>query len=92
MDRIPALVTGIKEEIKESCPEVITDGSHPFRVHWTNFAADHLEISVDCRLKSPPRGDKYLEIRQNILVAIARAVKKMRFDFAMPIPIDNCTD
>ena len=84
MDRIPALLTCIKDEIKETCPTVITDGSHPFRVYWTSFEADHLEISVDCRLKSPPVGDLFYDARQNILIAIARAVKKMQINFAMP--------
>lgn len=84
VDRIPALLTCIKDEIKETCPTVITDGSHPFRVYWTSFEADHLEISVDCRLKSPPVGDLFYEARQNILIAIARAVKKMQINFAMP--------
>ena len=84
VDRIPALLACIKDEIKASCPEVITDGSHPFRVHWTNFEADHLEVTVDCRLNSPPIGDKFYDVRQNILVAIARAVKKMEVTFAMP--------
>lgn len=84
MDRIPALVAAIKEEIRSSCPTVITDGSHPFRVHWSNFEADHLAVSVDCRLKCPPIGDKYADARQNILIAVARAVKKMRVNFVMP--------
>jgi len=84
VDRIPTLVATIKEEIRSSCPEVVTDGSHPFRVVWSNFEADHLEVSVDCRLRCPPIGNKYAEARQNILIAIARAVKKMRFNFAMP--------
>jgi small-conductance mechanosensitive channel len=78
IERLPALVACIKEEIRTSCPEVISDGSRPF------FEADHLEVSVDCRLRSPPIGDKYVEARQNILMAIARAVKKMRLNFAMP--------
>ncbi len=82
--RIQEVVTAIKEEIKSSCPEVITDGSHPFRVFWSNFEADHLEVSVDCRLRCPPIGDRYFETRQKILVAIARAAKKMKFNFAMP--------
>jgi len=84
VDRIAKIVAGIKEEIRVSCPEVITDGSHPFRVVWSNFEVDHLEVSVDCRLRCPPIGDKYVETRQNILVAIAKAVKKMGHNFAMP--------
>ncbi len=84
MDRIPALLTCIKDEIKETCPTVITDGSHPFRVYWTSFEPDHLEISVDCRLKSPPVGDLFYDARQNILIAIAGAVTKTQINFAMP--------
>lgn len=82
--RISELVAAIKEEIRSSCPKVVTDGSHPFRVFWSNFEADHLEVSIDCRLRCPPIGDKYFETRQEILIAIARAVKKMKFNFAMP--------
>ncbi len=84
VEHITTIVAGIKEEIRASCPEVITDGSHPFRVVWSNFEVDHLEVSVDCRLRCPPIGDKYVEARQNILVAIARAVNKMGHAFAMP--------
>lgn len=82
--RIPEIVDAIKEEIRSSCPEVVTDGSHPFRVFWSNFEADHLEVSVDCRLRVAPIGDRYFQTRQEILIAIARAVKKMKFNFALP--------
>lgn len=84
IDRIPALVANIKKEITSSCPEVITDGSRPFHIVWSNFEADHLEVSVDCRLRCPPIGDKYVQIRQNILIAISRGVKDMNVNFALP--------
>jgi len=42
---IPALLEDIRTEIKKACPRLITDNSRPFRVFWTNFNEDHLEVS-----------------------------------------------
>ena len=64
LDEIPDLLDEIREEISASCPKVITDGSHVFRVRWTDFGAKHVEVIVDCRLRYPPGGEKYFEARQ----------------------------
>ena len=85
LDKIPDLVNDIREEIAASCPKVITDGSRTFRVKWVDFCDDHVEVLVDCRLRNPPSGDNYYEARQGVLEAIARATKKKRVEFAVPM-------
>ena len=84
IDIIPELCEEIREEIARSCPKVVTDGSRTFRVKWTDYQSDHVEVVVDCRLRNGPSGEKYYEARQGILEAIARAVKKRGIKFAVP--------
>lgn len=79
--KLPQLMVTVKEEIKRSCPEVITDGSRPFRAHWTDFGSK-LEVVVDCHLNVPPTEEKYWDARQEMLVAIARAVEQEGLEFA----------
>lgn len=84
LDLIPELCNDIRDEIAASCPKVVTDGSRTFRVAWTDYADDHVEVVVDCRLRNKPTGTLYYEARQGILEAIAQAVKKKRVEFAPP--------
>jgi small-conductance mechanosensitive channel len=81
-DIIPDLVEAIREEIKSSCPRLITDGTRPFRVIWTNYNEDHLEVLVNTHHYIAPLGDAYWINRQNVLQAIHRAVKKFGIEFA----------
>eukprot|EP00804_Cyclotella_cryptica_P012990 CCRYP_002324-RC/>CCRYP_002324-RC protein AED:0.11 eAED:0.11 QI:227/1/1/1/1/1/7/165/529 len=74
--KIPKLLDNIKEEIRLSCPKLITDGSRAFRAHWQNFEDDHLQVVVDCHFTIKPTGDEYYDNRQAVLEAIHRAVKK----------------
>jgi hypothetical protein len=75
-------VEAIREEIKSSCPQLITDGTRPFRVFWTNYNEDHLEVVVNTHHNIAPLGDAYWINRQNVLQAIQRAVKKFGIEFA----------
>lgn len=81
-DEVPALLESIREEIKKSCPRLITDSSRPFRVFWTNINEDHLEVMVDTHFKIAPIGDAYWQNRQAVLMAIQRAVKKHNVELA----------
>lgn len=81
-DIIPDLVEAIREEIKNSCPRLITDGTRPFRVVWTNYKEDHLEVVVNTHHNIAPLGDAYWINRQNVLQGIQRAVKKVGVEFA----------
>jgi Small-conductance mechanosensitive channel len=76
------LVEEIKSQIKQTTDKLITDGSRPFRVHWTGFGEEWLEVTVDCRLNIPPLTDEYYDTRQKILQAIARASEKCHARFA----------
>lgn len=75
-DKIPMLIDRIKYEIKMSCPELIVDGSRPFRVHWTSMNSDHCELTIDTRHRVKPTGDVYLDNRQSVLTAIHRALRR----------------
>ena len=79
--KIPKLLESIKEEIKEDCPKLITDGSRPFRAHWRDYKDDHLQIVVDCHFNIKPTGNEYWDNRQTMLEAIYRAAKKTGVKF-----------
>jgi len=81
-DKLPVLLEAIKEEIRLACPTLITDGTRPFRVHWTEFADDHLTVVVDTHFRLKPIGTDYWDNRQRVLQAIDRAVKKVGLTFA----------
>lgn len=41
----------IKEEIEESCgPKVITDGTRPFAVYWSDIVKKDITITVECHV------------------------------------------
>jgi small-conductance mechanosensitive channel len=82
-DMLPVVVGDIKKEIITSCPELITDGTRPFRVHWRSYGDDHLEVVVDAHFHIKPEGDAYWDNRQEVLMAIRRAVKKHDIEFAI---------
>ena len=73
----------IKDEIRKACPEVIDDGSRAFRAYWTNYGTLGLEVTVEAHFRIRILGDPFWENRQNMLMAINRAVKKNRMEFAV---------
>jgi small-conductance mechanosensitive channel len=81
-DVLPELLDAIRDEIKKSCSRLVTDGKQPFRVYWVNYNEDHLEVMVDTHHNIAPIGNAYWENRQNVLLAIHRAVKKFDVEFA----------
>ena len=76
------LVEEIKSEIQKATDQLILDGSRPFRVHWTGFGEEWLEITVDARLNIPPFTDEYYDARQQIMIGIASAVDRCNARFA----------
>jgi len=75
-EKLPKISEDILEEIKNDCPEAITDGSSPWRVVWTDYKEDYLSVRVDTHFNLPPVGPAYWENRQKVLHAINRAVVK----------------
>jgi small-conductance mechanosensitive channel len=82
-DKLPKVLEDIKDEIRKSCPEVIDDGSRPFRAYFTNYNSFWLDCIVDAHFRVKLLGDAYYENRQNMLLAINRAVKKNNIEFAL---------
>jgi len=81
-EKIPKLLEDIKEEIKEACPDLITDGSRPFRCYWTDYGKTGLEVSIKAHFRIKLLGEAYHENRQNMLMAINRAVKNNKVEFS----------
>lgn len=81
-DDMPTVVESIKSEIKKASPHIITDGSRPFRVVWSDYGVDFLQVNVDVHLRVRPIGDEYWTNRQRILQAIRKAVKRHDLTFA----------
>lgn len=79
-DVLPDVLASIKDEIEAACPKLIK-GTRPFRVFWTGYDKDHLEVMVSFHLSIAPGSDAYYYSRQNALMAINRAVKKHGVDF-----------
>lgn len=75
--KMPAVIEEIRKEIRESCPQVVKDGSRPLRVVWSDFGDNSLEVTVDVRMNTPPIGDIYHEGKQKILIAIHTALKRL---------------
>ncbi len=84
IEKVSSLVDEIRNEIATTCPEVITDGSREFLVKWVAFGEKSVEVLVDCRLTSPPIGERYFDARQKVLEAIARAVHRRDVSFSKP--------
>jgi len=84
LPKIPQVLESIKEEIAAVCPELITDGSRPFRASLNEFNPDHIEVIVDTRYNLPPIGKANWENKQKVLEAIAKAVAKHDVKFAIP--------
>lgn len=80
-EKLPALFDAIKQEIRLTCPALITDGSRPFRAYWTDYNDDYLGVMVDTHFRLKPIGDEYWDNRQKVMQAIDKAVKKVGVSF-----------
>jgi len=67
-DKLPACLPDILEEIKKSCPDVITKG-RPFRAMWIGYEADHLKVMVDTHFNLKPTGQVSKRWRPGINLA-----------------------
>jgi len=72
-DKVINLVEKLKHDIIASCPKVISDGSKPFRVHWTSLGKQSATISVSLVLDVPPCSEEYYDLQQVVLTTIANA-------------------
>jgi small-conductance mechanosensitive channel len=88
MHRVQEIASSIKQEILDACPKLITDGSRPFRVIWTDVGDDHLVVTVHTHHNVPPSCTEHWATREQVLYAIARATEKLGVKFAMPVCVN----
>ena len=84
MKKMPALVQDIKQSIQDACPKLITDGSRPFRVTWTDITEDRLRVVVNTHFDIRCFGDEYMDNRQKVLEAISEALDRNSIELAVP--------
>jgi len=84
LDKLPAVLDEIKQEIRLSCPKLISDGSKPFRAVLVEYKSDHIQGQVMAHFDIQPSTGEYVNNRQEFVLAIARAMKKHDVEFAMP--------
>jgi small-conductance mechanosensitive channel len=87
-DKMPELIAAIRQEIMTSCKKLVLDGSRPFRVHFTNYKEDHLEVTVVTHHDVSPVSGEYHDNRQDVLLAINRAVIKSDVEFAQLVKLE----
>jgi hypothetical protein len=85
--QIQTLMNDIKTEIATACDnDLITDGSRPWRVHWTGIQQDgRCEIMVDAHFNIPPHGNAYYVNKEKVMQAIGRALLTNRMPLKMPL-------
>jgi small-conductance mechanosensitive channel len=84
LSKLDAVLQDITDEIKKSCPKAITDGSKPLSALLAQYEPDHVEVVVNSHFNIPPGSAEYFTNRQEVLLAIARAVQKNGIEFALP--------
>lgn len=86
--KMPELCRQVREEIIKSCPQLIMDGTRPFRVHWYDYEEDHIVLQVDCRFNIPPSTNAYHDNKMTVLEAIQRAVARVDVEhFSRQVPL-----
>lgn len=73
----------IKDEIRKACPDIVDDGSRPFRAYWTGYGSLGLEATIEAHFRIKLLSDQFWQNRQNMLVAINKAVKRNGMEFAV---------
>ena len=81
-EKMPEVIASIKDEIFNDCPTLITDGSRPFRVYWSDIQSDCLDVVVDAHFRLKILSDEYYDNRERVLMAIQRAVRQHGLYFA----------
>ena len=81
--KLPDILKSIRNEIRSTCPLVVSDGSKPLRAYFKNYADSYLEVEVDVRMTCMPGSEDYKKGRQEVLFAIDRAVRRHDVRFAV---------
>ena len=83
--KLESLLETMKNEIINATSEnIVTDGSRPCRVVFSDYTERWLEVLVDVHFQGiKPIGDKYWKNRQQVLYAIQKAVDSHGIEFAI---------
>uniref|UniRef100_A0A7S0AWN5 Mechanosensitive ion channel MscS domain-containing protein n=1 Tax=Minutocellus polymorphus TaxID=265543 RepID=A0A7S0AWN5_9STRA len=81
IDELPKVLDNIKASIRAACPKLIDDGSRPFRVVWSDYGSNHLEVQIEAHFNIPPISPAYHANRENMLHSINGAVKESGIAF-----------
>lgn len=81
IELLPTVLENIKTSIRNSCPELIDDGSRPFRAVWSDYGSNYLEVQVEAHFNIPPISPKYYANKEKMLHAINGAVKESGIRF-----------
>lgn len=84
LSKLPKVLDDIKEEIKMSCDKLISDGSKAFFALLTKYESDHVQAVVNTHFNIPPATLDNAKNRQQVILAIARAMEKNGVEFALP--------
>jgi small-conductance mechanosensitive channel len=92
LNKLPQVLDDIKTEVAQNCPKLITDGSKPFQAFLVEYAPDHVSAVVNCHFTIPVASREYAENRQEVLLAISRAVERNGVSFALPSIVHRSED
>ncbi|KAL7571363.1 hypothetical protein ACA910_007675 [Epithemia clementina (nom. ined.)] len=91
LEKLPMVLQDILEQIRQDCTpqyKLIVDGSKPFVAWLTEYKPDHIQGMVNTHFEGvQPNTVAYQEIRQRVMLAIAKAMKKHGVEFALPSTI-----
>ena len=76
IDKLPKVLDNIKASIRAACPELIDDGSRPFRAVWSDYGSNYLEVQIETHFNIPPISPDYHANRETMLHSINGAVKE----------------
>jgi hypothetical protein len=88
---LPKVLDDIINEIKVSCPELISDGSRPLRAVVTEFCETYIKVIVTAHFNIRPIGKKFCHNREQCLLAMYRAVHKNDISFVTSFNIEGAT-
>eukprot|EP00984_Skeletonema_dohrnii_P007303 scaffold2645_cov96-Skeletonema_dohrnii-CCMP3373.AAC.9 len=79
MKLVPKVLADIQEEIEASCPK-LDHGTAQLK----SYEADHIQTEVNYHFDIPPSNQEYGSNREQVLLAIGRAIEKNNVTFAIP--------
>jgi small-conductance mechanosensitive channel len=82
VDKLPKLIQDIKNEIRNSCPTLIDDGSRSFQVFLTDYKEYSVQVLVSAHFRTKPFCDAFLEVKQDVLLAIRKAMRDNDVNFS----------